>query len=238
MYFSLITPTPGAEREAAIQWAKGPYEQHQWLWQFLAAESGASRDFIFRRRDSDNNSPGYYVVSSRNPVVINDAWQVNSREYDPQLTVGQRLAFELRANPVVTKKVGEKSRRNDVVMHEKKKLLEQRGLKRWKDWRNDDPEKPSLYQIVQDTCVHWLERRTENCGFVLAGELDEDNKQKPIRVDGYQQRHADKKDIRFSTVDFSGILEVIDPIAFKKALFGGIGHAKAFGCGLMLVRPT
>ena len=237
MYFSLITPTPGAEREAAIQWAEGPYEQHQWLWQFLAADSGTNRDFIFRKRDSKNNPLGYYVVSSRKPVAMNDAWQVNSREYDPKISHGQKLAFELRANPVVTNKVGEKSRRNDVVMHEKKKLLEQRGLKRWNDWQNDDPEKPLLYQLVQDTCAHWLERRTESCGFLLATELNDDNK-KLIRVDGYQQLRADKKDIRFSTVDFTGVLEVVDPVAFKKALFGGIGHAKAFGCGLMLIRPA
>lgn len=238
MYFSLITPTPGAEREAAIQWAKGPYEQHQWLWQFLTADSGTNRDFIFRKRDSENDTPGYYVVSSRIPIAINDAWQVNYREYDPQLSAGQKLAFELRANPVVTIKVGEKSRRNDVVMHEKKKLMDQRGYKRWSDWRNDDSEKPLLYQLVHDTCTNWLERRTSSCGFSLAEETISNTHNKLIRVDGYQQLRADKKDIRFSTVDFSGVLEVIDPLVFKKTLFNGIGHAKAFGCGLMLIRPV
>lgn len=237
MYFSLITPTPGAEREAAIQWAKGPYEQHQWLWQFLVAESGTCRDFIFRRRESNSNFPGYYVVSSRKPMAINNAWQVNSKEYDPQLSVGQRLAFELRANPVVTSKVEGKSRRNDAVMHEKKKLLEQRGLKRWNDWRNDDPEKPLLYQLVQKTSAHWLEHRAESCGFALVDmQGGEDNKS--IHVDNYQQLHAANKNIHLSTVDFSGVLKVNEPLLFKKTLFGGIGHAKAFGCGLMLIRPA
>jgi CRISPR system Cascade subunit CasE len=42
--------------------------------------------------------------------------------------------------------------------------------------------------------------------------------------------------ITFSTVDFSGELPVIDPIALAVALRDGIGHSKAFGCGLMLVR--
>jgi CRISPR system Cascade subunit CasE len=48
----------------------------------------------------------------------------------------------------------------------------------------------------------------------------------------------DKRDhlIRFSAVDFSGELLVTDPKLFQQALFDGLGHAKAFGCGLLLVR--
>lgn len=42
---------------------------------------------------------------------------------------------------------------------------------------------------------------------------------------------------RFSTVDFSGERTVTDPGLFGTALPTGIGHAKAFGCGLLLVRP-
>ena len=37
MYFSLITPTPGQERDAAHDWARNAYEEHQWLWRFLPA---------------------------------------------------------------------------------------------------------------------------------------------------------------------------------------------------------
>lgn len=235
MYFSLITPAPNAEREAAMQWAKGPYAQHQWLWQFLAAERGTERDFLFRRRDGADNSPGFYVVSSRKPVALNDAWQVNSREYDPRLSAGQRFAFELRANPVVTHKTGEKSRRDDVVMHKKKQLLSARGLQCWSDWPDSDSEKPLLYELVQSACVDWLQRRSERCGFIL---VNEDENHKSIRADGYAQQRADKKDIRFSTVDFSGLLEVTDSTAFGSTLFKGIGHAKAFGCGLLLIKPA
>jgi CRISPR system Cascade subunit CasE len=37
-------------------------------------------------------------------------------------------------------------------------------------------------------------------------------------------------------VDFEGTIEITDPGIFVEALFTGIGPAKAFGCGLMLVR--
>ena len=42
--------------------------------------------------------------------------------------------------------------------------------------------------------------------------------------------------LRFSTVDLSGELTVLEPEIFANALYDGIGHAKAFGCGLLLVR--
>lgn len=240
MYFSLITPAPGAEREAAMQWAKSPYGDHQWLWRFLAAEPGTPRDFLFRRRDGENNMPGFYVVSTRKPQSFSDAWHVQTRDYDPQMREGQRLAFELRANPVVTHTVNGKSRRDDVVMQEKKRLLAERGLLRWADWPDVDESKPALYELVQARCLDWLERRAEQAGFcVPTHELHDEQGvriAKSVRVDGYAQHRAERKDIRFSTVDFTGELEITNATAFRKTLLEGMGHAKSFGCGLMLVR--
>ncbi|OGW78265.1 MAG: type I-E CRISPR-associated protein Cas6/Cse3/CasE [Omnitrophica bacterium GWA2_52_8] len=143
--------------------------------------------------------------------------------------------FDLRANPVVTNKAGEKKRRNDVVMNRKKQLLSEKGFQRWSDWSDSDPAKPLPYDLVQNVCTHWLTARAERAGFAL---VNEDKNRTTIRVDGYSQKHAFKKDIRFSTVDFSGILEVTDTKLFRQTLFSGIGPAKAFGCGLMLVRPA
>lgn len=235
MYFSLITPTPGAEREAAIQWSKGPYEQHQWLWQFLHAERGTARDFLFRRRDGEGNSLGFYVVSAREPQAISSAWLVQSKAYAPRLHTGQHLAFQLRANPVVSHQVAGKSRRDDVVMNRKKQMLAEKGLVAWKDWPDTDPEKPLQQQLIQEACTEWLLRRAERCGFRL---VNDEYDQLKLRVDGYQQQRAFKRDIRFSSVDYSGVLEVVDVELINKTLLGGIGHAKAFGCGLMLIRSV
>ncbi|MDV6346096.1 type I-E CRISPR-associated protein Cas6/Cse3/CasE [Nitrosomonas sp. Is35] len=241
MYFSLITPSPGAERDAAMQWAKGPYGDHQWLWQFLKAEPGTERDFLFRRRDGEDHMPGFYVVSARKPQSFFDAWQVQSRDYNPQLQEGQYLSFELRANPVLVHKVNGISRRADVVMHEKKRLLGERGLNRWSDWKNTDEAKPALYELVQERCLDWLEQRAEQAGFhLLTRELHDRERgahtEKSVRIDGYTQHRGGCKNIRFSTVDFAGELEITNALAFRKTLLSGIGHAKAFGCGLLLVR--
>lgn len=225
MYFSLITPAHSRERTAAHDRAAGPYAEHQWLWKFFPAERGSPRDFLFRSADTPNG-PKYYVVSGRAPQPVSTAWKVQTREYHPQLRVGQRLRFDLRANPVVAHARDGKPKRDDVVMQEKKRLLTERNLSRWQDWHGKD--KPALYDVVQQACGAWLNARAERLGFVV------DNRS--LRVDGYR-RHAEKHgDLRFSTVDFSGELTVLDSEALLKALCEGVGRAKAFGCGLMLVR--
>ena len=119
-------------------------------------------------------------------------------------------------------------------------MAAERGLSRWADWPDVDESKPALYELVQDRCLDWLERRAEQAGFhVLTRELRDEagaRNVKAVRADGYAQHRAERKDIRFSTVDFTGELKISNATAFRKTLLGGIGHAKSFGCGLLLVR--
>lgn len=228
MHFSLITPAPGHEREAAHDWTRGAYEAHQWLWRFLPAPPGTPRSFLFRRCDVDG-LPRFYVVSDREPIAPTGHWQVSSKPYAPELAAGDRLAFDLRANPVVTtRNVAGKPARHDVVMQEKTRLLKQRGLSQWADWST--PDRPALTELVHRCCMAWLEARCQRLGIALddTGEL---------RVEGYEQHRGKGGALRLSTVDFSGRLRVEDPVALRRALYGGVGHGKAFGCGLLLLRP-
>ncbi|MBI3045718.1 MAG: type I-E CRISPR-associated protein Cas6/Cse3/CasE [Betaproteobacteria bacterium] len=225
MYFTLIEPVPGYERAAARERAVGPYEDHRWLWKFFPAEEGTPRDFLYRRLDSESR-PRYYVVSRRPAVRTSHAWHVETRDYVPKLGTGEQLHFDLRANPVVTRNEDEKSKRHDVVMQAKKHLLEARGLARWQDWQDED--KPALYDLVHKACSDWLVARAERLGFRVTKEI--------LAVDAYTQHCGKKNTVQFSTVDFSGELAVTDPGVFTRTLFGGIGHSKAFGCGLLLVK--
>ncbi|MDQ3564342.1 MAG: type I-E CRISPR-associated protein Cas6/Cse3/CasE [Pseudomonadota bacterium] len=225
MYFSLIKPKEGRERDAAHEWARGPYAEHQWLWQFFPAPEGTRRDFLFRRWDIEG-MPKFYVVSKRPPKLLSNAWNVQTHDYAPKLEAGARLGFDLRANPVVAHSGEGKHARHDVVMQEKKRLLQERGLSRWKEWEDDD--RPALYTLVHRTCGAWLRARASRLGF----QLDEAS----LAVDGYQQHKEGNGRLRFSSVDLSGKLTVVGPTAFGVALRDGVGPAKAFGCGLMLVR--
>ena len=228
MHFSLITPTPGLERDAAHEWTRGVYAEHQWLWRFLPAPADTPRSFLFRRRDA-NGLPRFYVVSQDQPVAPTAHWSVQSKPYAPALEAGQWLAFDLRANPVVTRRNATgQAARHDVVMQEKTRLLHERGLARWADWTT--PDRPALADLVQRCGVAWLQARSQRLGI----ELDLAS----LRAEAYEQHRGKSDKLRISTIDFSGRLKVTDPQALRQALFFGVGHAKAFGCGLLLLRPA
>ena len=86
--------------------------------------------------------------------------------------------------------------------------------------------------VVREQGFAWLERQAHSAGFVVRPDS--------VRVDGYEQHHVTRKGsapaMSFSTLDFDGFLTVTDPDAFLAAIACGFGAAKAYGCGLMLIR--
>lgn len=232
MYFSLITPIEGHEREAIHQRLNGPYADHQWLWHYFPAEPGTARDFIFRRQDH-HGLPRYYVVSHRAPLEISKAWRIQTRIYAPQMLVGDVLKFNLRANPTVRHNHDGKAKRHDVVMDAKRRLLTNPQLIKSKNLENlASNNQPTPQEIIYAACCHWLEQRGKHLGFALdfdtlVAECYEQNQQGKAQKD---------KLLQFSTIEFTGTLTVTDRQAFERALITGIGSSRAFGCGLMLVR--
>lgn len=199
------------------------YGHHQLIWQLFSHLD--ERAFLFRRQD-EAEWPSYYVVSSEIPQDDQSIWQIETKPYRPRLVVGQRLAFTLRANPVVSRKDAQGRRhRHDVVMDAKHAM----------DYRKMVPgERPPLSEITQEAGSRWLDDRAQKHGFSLvAGQ---------VSVEGYQQHRAMKRSskmpIKFSTLDFSGVLRVERPEQFVQTLYQGIGPAKGFGCGLLMVRRT
>jgi len=58
-----------------------------------------------------------------------------------------------------------------------------------------------------------------------------------LRVDGYRNwRQRTGKNIALSMLDFEGEVSVNDPTRLADAVYRGVGPAKAFGCGLLLLR--
>lgn len=213
------------------------YELHRLLWLlFPERKEKDPRDFLFRRDDS-KGFPVFYLLSSTEPSPLSGVLAVESKEFNPQLKVGDNLRFTLRANPVeqITKErtTGEqellrierqkkglrdkeiipmKRVRHDVVMQLKKTLA---------DTERGQYLQSELEQLAGET---WLEKKAESNGFKLHSVI----------ADGYQQHHFKKRGIKISTLDFQGVLEVTEPEVFiRDALYKGIGPSKAFGCGLL-----
>ncbi len=210
------------------------YLDHKALWHlFTGAATAAPQVFLFYRI-YDDGLPAFYVLSSEMPAVLSEIWLVQCKEYAPRITNGMRLRFVLRANPVVTQADEQKRQvRRDVVMV-RKHALKQQGVPR-DQW-------PTQNVLVQEECVKWLRARAKRCGFSLVMREDA---APPFNVQvetcAYRQHELHKRGrapIRFSSVDFSGILEVIDTALLLKALTTGIGPAKGFGCGLLLIKPV
>jgi CRISPR system Cascade subunit CasE len=215
MHFSVITPTPGREHEAARQLCHGAYTEHQWLWRFFPSPEGTPRDHIFRRSDQ-GQTMRFYVVSQRPPEPFSEAWSVQTKPYAPRLQAGDELEFELRANPVVTRRHEGKHQRHDVVMDAKRRA------------KLDVATPASAYALQRSACTAWLMGQGAKHGF----QVDEES----LSVESYAQQVAKQGQLRFSTVEFRGRLTVTQSEAFVPLLVSGLGHGKAFGCGLMLVR--
>ena len=223
MYFSRIRlrtdrDTGTLARELCHQ---DSYREHQILWQLFGDDPTSDRDFLFRRDDL-NGWPQFYLVSQRRPDLSNGSWHVDWQDYHPRLHNGQRLAFSLRANPVITRKHPSGARkRHDIVM----------DMKRQKGWNaTQASDREPLYELVQEAAHTWLAPRLEQRGAKLES----------LHAEGYSQHQNHKKgqtgSIRYSTLDLSGTLTLTDVEAFIETLYSGIGPAKAFGCGLLLVR--
>lgn len=216
MYFSRVTLNRAAEptRLAAVARADA-YRAHQYLWELFPGDPEHKRDFLFRRNDH-GAWPEFYLVSARLPEDWDGAWRIQHKAYQPQIAAGERLAFQLRANPVVTRSGEGGRKRHDVIMDAKRRL--------------DAAQRPPLAALVQSEGFAWLDRRAADHGFAL--------REAEVQVDGYQRHELLRRGgrVRFSSVDFTGLLTVTDPERFRDALYRGIGPAKGFGCGLLLVR--
>lgn len=201
------------------------YAEHQAVWRLLGVDDEQPRDFLFRREEQAHH-PTFYLLAPREPMDSSGLWAIQTRSYTPQLAEGQRLAFSLRANPTRTRKAtddpNDKRRyRDDVVMQAKRVEAEQQP---------DPTRRASQAELVQRVGPEWLADRSERCGFAL----------EELLVDGYFQhrfyKRGNKEPIRISTLDYQGILRITDLAAFEKVLFQGIGPAKGFGCGMLLIR--
>lgn len=81
--------------------------------------------------------------------------------------------------------------------------------------------------------IDWLHRQGERGGFAV---MDAGVRRSfSIGGDSRQATHEAKSSIPHVGVEFEGLLRVNDPTTFAGALRAGIGRAKAFGFGLLLL---
>jgi CRISPR system Cascade subunit CasE len=284
MYLSRVRLRPqisATQLPQLLQDRKG-YGLHRLFWGLFSEGQGdpQQRDFLFREEVAGEqlNNPGrrradpiYYVLSKRAPKMDSPLFEVETKAYSPQLGVGDRLAFKLRVNAVVTRD----KKRHDIVMDSqsgwlreqlqgleldalgdkgecKKRLLDHAGDQQLQHWRaligeglyqqqldqqlgRSELLEWSLKTIQASRIEAWWLRQGERHGFEVgvngAGEslLDFARYQKnPLPEKG--------KLAGFNSLDLAGEVIVRDVVKFEQLLLQGTGPAKAFGCGLMMIR--
>ncbi len=225
MYMSRIQLRPGAANSPAFwRLLYDGYRVHRQLWTLFAGLDSQSRGFLYRQ-EQRNTGLMFFTVSDKEPRDERGLWRIETKRYEPKIWSGQRLGFLLRVNPVRSKRdASRKQHRHDLVM-EAKRSLKQEG--KWEKGR------PPEQEIIQREGFAWLTSRSSKNGFSV--------NENEVRVDGYRQHRWYKPrgghQVRFSTVEITGRLTVTDPELFKEVLLRGIGPAKGFGCGLLMVRP-
>ena len=222
MYLSKINicNSPRGREQLIRLGRNGAYAAHQLLWKFFP--DSEKRDFLFREEQNSMGYPEFLVLSRHLPKSMPELFNVQTKPFTPQLNGGDRLAYKLRVNPTIcVKTVSGKRQRHDVLMHAKQQA------------KMEGIEDPAVVQEKMTQSVQaWFtdERRLERWGAQLNMQPD---------VECYTQHQVMKgkgRRIRFSSVDLQGVLTVTEPEYFIPALYSGIGKAKAFGCGLMLIR--
>ncbi|MOA25418.1 CRISPR associated protein [compost metagenome] len=78
----------------------------------------------------------------------------------------------------------------------------------------------------------WLGERAASWGLDVAAES--------VLQGAYRQHRLQPrgKRVEYSSLDYQGLARVVDPQALQRALLEGVGHARGFGCGLLLVKRT
>lgn len=117
--------------------------------------------------------------------------------------------------------------------------------------REERERLPSIKTGIYDELeqMEWLNRRGDDHGFqpvkvTIHNENGINDSYNSVCVSKGRIQSSHKKTgltgtehrIKHFTVNYKGILCITDEIKFKKAYANGIGSAKAFGCGLMLIR--
>ena len=249
----------GLDRQQLARIASGDsYLDHALVWRLFPGD-GAARDFVFRADRDRDGWPTFLVVSAREPGAVPGLLRVDPpKPYVPRLAVGEQVQFNLRANPTEatitlyteeelaaynagraasgkpSKDRQERRTFHDVIMAAKKRA----GHPLPRDATED--QRAALEGAAEEAARAWFLKHAGDWGLevlerenLLTGELEpalEWNAYTPHRMP------RQGRELAFSSLDYQGLARVADPEKLASALTGGVGRAKAFGCGLLLVR--
>jgi len=189
---------------------------HHLVWTLFGDTSDRERDFLWRE-----HAPGeFYLLSSRPPLDVHGLFELSPpKAFAPALVPGDRLSFQLRVNATVSRggAPGVRGKPSDIVMDAIHGLPRgERAIGR--------------AGALDAVAGAWMTRKGSTSGFTVS----------TLGVTGYSvinmERSRGAAKVRFGVLDLYGEIAIADAKAFVSSVSAGFGRAKAFGCGLMLMR--
>lgn len=218
------------EVDAEIAGAAGIQDSYGWhkrLWECFPDAPDVERDFL-TRIDTVEGAFRLWILSKRKPV--RPQWcpmdGFAPKEIASSFLSHRYYAFDLRANPVKT--IVQRGPNGETLLrHDGKRkcgkrvpLVKPEELRAW---------------LIQKGKVRCLDQAT---GLEVPGGF-RIVEEKPLELSSMVESHFRKKGQSgyHGGVQFRGTLEVTDPKAFIETYHSGIGSAKGFGFGMLLLAP-
>lgn len=197
------------------------YAWHKKLWECYPDAPNAKRDFL-TRIDQLEGALRLWILSQRKPV--RPQWcppeGFSVKEIAPSFLTHKYYAFDLRANAV--------------------KSLVQRGSNGETLYKPSGKRKSGkrVPLVKPDELREWITRKAVDGGFRIVED-------KSLDISPVEENYFKKRDKKTGIeqaayhggVQFRGTIEVIDPKKFIETYQAGIGSAKSFGFGLLLLVP-
>lgn len=192
----------------------GLYEWHQEAWKMFSGRPRDNRDFL-TRLDADEREFRFTALSEVKPQrpdwCAQDWWQ--EKEIPQTFFEQKRYFFKVTVNPTRTL-----SRRNPA------------GNKK---------KHGSHYALTKpDELKAWIVNKGKQCGFSILN-----NPQLEISPPVFHRLYKEDKKLQkeyeggIVGVEFKGALEVNDRENFIRTVRNGIGRARGFGFGMLVLKP-
>lgn len=184
------------------------YAWHQAMWEAFPGREDEDRSFLFRV-DVRDDGPEVLMLSHVEPACPD--WCPGEgwsvKQIKPEFLRHRYYQFDLRANAT-------------------RKVTKLTG--------SGEPSKNGRRAVISgEQELHaWLDRKATQGGFRVVDDS-------PLVIDPRMDYHFRKGNTSGLHVGarFRGTLQVIDPDRLKETFYQGIGSAKAFGFGLLLLQP-
>ena len=184
------------------------YDWHQAAWKAFPGRDGQPRDFLMRL-DRQRDGFRLLLVSANEPTRPDWCPPGSWRSKPIPENYFTRRRYAFQLCANPTKKVTKLGADGEPTKNGKRVPL-----------------------TAREEFFRWISRKGEQSGFSV--------KEETLRTFARGREYFEKRGVRglHSAVEFQGVLNVTEPAKFHETFTRGIGPAKAFGFGLLVIAPT